>query len=50
MEAFETFKDDVFRYRVVDVCEVDVKKILQKEKDLLTPIIFYLEQVRERQG
>ncbi|ABP65708.1 hypothetical protein Csac_0053 [Caldicellulosiruptor saccharolyticus DSM 8903] len=47
MEAFETFKDDVFRYRVVDVSEVDVKKILQEEKDLLTPIIFYLEQVRE---
>ncbi|WPX08798.1 Rpn family recombination-promoting nuclease/putative transposase [Anaerocellum danielii] len=47
MEAFETFKDDVFRYRVVDVFEIDVKHILEQERDLLMPIVFYLEQVRE---
>jgi predicted transposase/invertase (TIGR01784 family) len=47
MEAFDVFKDDVFRYRVVDIIELDVKKLLEREEDVLTPIVFYLEQARE---
>lgn len=43
--AFDVFKDDILRYRVVDISEVEVKRYLEEE-DVLTPIIFYLEQVR----
>lgn len=42
MEAFDIFKDDVFKYRVVDIVELDVKRYLEKEEDILTPIVFYL--------
>ncbi|WP_083790248.1 Rpn family recombination-promoting nuclease/putative transposase [Caldicellulosiruptor hydrothermalis] len=47
MEAFDIFKDDVFRYKVVDIIELEVKEFLEREKDILLPIVFYLEQVRE---
>ncbi|BCS82115.1 Rpn family recombination-promoting nuclease/putative transposase [Anaerocellum diazotrophicum] len=43
--AFDIFKNDIFKYKVVDIAQIDVKNYLQEE-DVLTPIIFYLEQVR----
>ncbi|ACM61364.1 putative YhgA-like transposase [Caldicellulosiruptor bescii] len=47
MEAFDIFRDDIFKYRVVDIIELDMKKFLEKQEDVLGPIVFYLEQVRE---
>ena len=47
MEAFDIFKDDVFRYKVVDIIELDVKELLEIKEDVLLPVVFYLEQVRE---
>ncbi|ADQ05721.1 hypothetical protein Calow_2218 [Caldicellulosiruptor owensensis OL] len=47
IEAFDIFKDDVFRYRVVDIIELDVKELLETKEDVLLPVVFYLEQVRE---
>ncbi|AZT89419.1 Rpn family recombination-promoting nuclease/putative transposase [Caldicellulosiruptor changbaiensis] len=43
--AFDIFKNDIFKYKVVDIAQVDIKSYLEEE-DVLTPIIFYLEQVR----
>lgn len=47
MEAFDIFRDDIFKYRVVDIIELDMKKFLEKQEDVLGPVVFYLEQVRE---
>jgi len=47
MEAFYIFRNDVFKYKVVDRIELDVKELLETKEDVLLPVVFYLEQVRE---
>lgn len=37
---------DIFKYKVVDIAQVDIKSYLEEE-DVLTPIIFYLERLRK---
>lgn len=47
IDAFETFKDNIFRYELVDVSSLDTEKLLRREEDILSPVVFCLEQVRD---
>ncbi len=47
IDAFETFKDNIFRYELVDVSSMDTEKLLGREEDILSPVVFCLEQVRD---
>ncbi|WP_039766360.1 MULTISPECIES: Rpn family recombination-promoting nuclease/putative transposase [unclassified Caldicellulosiruptor] len=46
INAFDVFKDDIFKYAVVNISKLDVKTLLQEEEDVLSPVVFYLEQAR----
>lgn len=47
ISEFDIFKDDIFRYAVVNISKLDAKALLEEENDVLSPIVFYLEQVRD---
>ncbi|ADQ08298.1 conserved hypothetical protein [Caldicellulosiruptor hydrothermalis 108] len=47
IDAFDVFKDDIFKYALVDISNINAKELIEKEKDVLSPIVFYLEQVRD---
>lgn len=47
IDAFEIFKDNIFRYELVDLSRLDVEKLFDREEDSLVPVVFYLEQARE---
>ena len=47
ISEFDVFKDDIFRYAVVNISRLDARTLLQEENDVLSPVVFYLEQVRD---
>jgi len=47
ISEFDIFKDDIFKYALVNISKLDVKTLLQEEEDGLSPVVFYLEQVRD---
>jgi len=47
ISEFDIFKDDIFKYALVNISKLDVKTLLQEEEDVLSPVVFYLEQVRD---
>ncbi|ADQ06114.1 conserved hypothetical protein [Caldicellulosiruptor hydrothermalis 108] len=47
ISEFDVFKDDIFRYALVNISKLDAKTLLQEENDVLSPVVFYLEQVRD---
>ncbi len=47
ISEFDIFKDDIFKYAVVNISKLDAKTLLQEEEDILSPVVFYLEQVRD---
>ncbi|ACM61542.1 putative transposase/invertase (TIGR01784 family) [Caldicellulosiruptor bescii] len=47
ISEFDIFKDDIFRYALVNISKLDAKALLQEEEDVLSPVVFYLEQVRD---
>ncbi|WPX08870.1 Rpn family recombination-promoting nuclease/putative transposase [Anaerocellum danielii] len=49
IDAFEVFKEDIFKYALVDISKLNVKKLLSKGKKSLVPAVFYLEQARNNE-
>ena len=47
ISEFDIFKNDIFRYALVNISKLDAKALLQEEEDVLSPVVFYLEQVRD---
>ena len=47
ISEFDIFKDDIFKYALVNISKLDAKALLQEEEDVLSPVVFYLEQVRD---
>ena len=47
ISEFDIFKDDIFKYALVNISKLDAKALLQEEEDILSPVVFYLEQVRD---
>ncbi|WAM33907.1 Rpn family recombination-promoting nuclease/putative transposase [Caldicellulosiruptor morganii] len=47
ISEFDVFKNDIFRYALVNISKLDAKAFLCEEDDVLSPVVFYLEQVRD---
>ena len=47
ISEFDIFKADIVRYALVNISKLDAKALLQEEEDVLSPVVFYLEQVRD---
>ncbi|WP_271628888.1 Rpn family recombination-promoting nuclease/putative transposase [Caldicellulosiruptor sp. DIB 104C] len=46
IDAFEIFKENIFRYELVDLSRLDVEKLFDGGESSLVPVVFYLEQAR----
>lgn len=47
IDAFEIFKENIFRYELVDLSKLNVVDLFDREEDSLVPVVFYLEQARD---
>ena len=47
ISEFDIFKDDIFKYALVNISKLDMNTLLKEEEDILSPVVFYLEQVRD---
>jgi len=47
IDAFEIFKENIFRYELVDLSRLNVVDLFEREEDSLVPVVFYLEQARD---
>lgn len=47
INAFDIFKDDIFKYALVNISRLATTELLDKQEEVLSPIVFYLEQVRD---
>jgi len=47
IDAFEIFKENIFRYELVDLSKLNVVDLFEREEGSLVPVVFYLEQARD---